>query len=143
VVRLGDQKNVWPQILAALNDNIPNGVWITQMIPSYQGEQQGAVNRNGRGGGRDAQAGGQENPDEINVLIIDGLYHANAKTQVVDSARLGDYVNALAATPYFNIDTKKVSDTLVSFTTAETDPGSFAQKFSMRVKLKEPIILHP
>ena len=155
VVRLGNQKNAWPQILAALNDNIPNGVWITQMIPSYQGEGEGGRrggggggggprNREGRGApGENSPQLGQENPTEINVLIIDGLYHANAKTEVVDSARLGDFVNALAATPYFNIDTKKISDTLVSFTTPETDPGSFAQKFSMRIRLKEPISLRP
>jgi type IV pilus assembly protein PilM len=155
VVTLGNQKNAWPQILAALNDSIPNGVWITQMIPSYEGEGGGGAESagnhgssfHGRPGAGRPQSGasdpGHDNPTVINVLIIDGLYHSYAKTQVVDSARLGDFVNALAATPYFNIDTKKESDTLVSFTTAETDPGSFAQKFSMRVRLKEPISLHP
>ena len=63
---------------------------------------------------------------EINVLVINGLYHANARTELVDSARLGDFVNALAELPYFDIDTKRTSQTLTSFTTAETDPGSFA-----------------
>jgi type IV pilus assembly protein PilM len=157
VVHLGDQKNAWPDILAALNDNIPPGVWITQLIPSYQGtEAAGAEGGGGnnRGGGFRARNGGGPrgggsgapglgDAAEVNVLIIDGLYHANAKTQNVDSARLGDFVDALAATPYFDIDPKKKSDTLVSFTTAETDPGSFAQKFSMKLRLKEPISLRP
>jgi type IV pilus assembly protein PilM len=151
VVLLGTQRNAWPEILQALNDKIPDGVWITQLTPSYQapadseGRGGGGV-RNGGGPGRGGGGGpgGQSAaPREINVLLIDGLYHANPKTEVVDSARLGDFVNALAQTPYFDIDTRKTSATLISFTTAETDPGSFAQKFSMHLKLKAPITLLP
>jgi type IV pilus assembly protein PilM len=165
VVRLGKQRNAWPQILSALNDKIPEGVWITSLTPSYAAPSgEGALGAGGRGAGRNGGGGGggfqggrggglaghggvgataEEGAAEINVLLIDGLYHSNAKTEVIDSARLGDFVNALADTPYFDIDTKKVSDTLVSFTTAETDPGSFAQKFSMHLKLKEPISQRP
>ena len=33
VVRLGNQRNAWPQILSALNSKIPEGVWITTLIP--------------------------------------------------------------------------------------------------------------
>jgi type IV pilus assembly protein PilM len=155
VVRLGVQRNAWPQILAALNEKIPSGVWITQLTPSYEpvsteagpGGREGG-RRNG-GGGRGPREGGgpggaeRENPGQINMLLIDGLYHSNPKTEQIDSARLGDFINALAETPYFDIDTKKISDTLISFTTAETDPGSFAQKFSMHLRLKEPISLRP
>jgi type IV pilus assembly protein PilM len=136
VVRLGAQRQAWPQILAALNEKIPAGVWITELTPSYESPTAGS-------GGPGRFGTGQENPAEINVLIINGLYHANPKTEQVDSARLGEFVNALAETPYFDIDPKKISDTLVSFTTAETDPASFAQKFSMHLKLKEPISLRP
>ncbi len=158
VVRLGKQRNAWSQILEALNEKIPTGVWITQISPSFEspvatgggpggnraggpGGRGGARPEGGPGGG--AARNAQANSSEINVLLINGLYHSNPKTEVVDSARLGDFVTALADTPYFDIDTKKVSETLISFTTAETDPGSFAQKFSMHLKLKEPISLRP
>ena len=59
----------------------------------------------------------------------------------VDSARLGDFINALATLPYFNINAAKMSETLISFTTPDTDPNSFAQRFSIRLKLKTPIIV--
>jgi type IV pilus assembly protein PilM len=161
--RLGEQRNAWPQILEALNEKIPAGVWITQLTPSYDptlGNDAAGAGSTGRGGARGAgrdrgttregregtRAGGRNglgNAPAINVLVINGLYHDNVKTEQIDSARLGDFVSSLADTPYFDIDTHKVSDTLISFTTADTDPGSFAQKFSMHLKLKHPISLRP
>ena len=156
VAALGQQRNAWAQILAALNDKIPAGVWITQLTPTYEVATE--PNSGGRGAGRNGggrAAGGRqggfgrgnggepENPGEINVLLINGLYHANPKTEQIDSARLGDFVKDLAEGSVFDIDTKKVTDTLTSFTTAETEPNSFAQKFSMHLKLKQPIRLSP
>lgn len=167
---LGKDRNQWTSMLAALNDKIPEGVWITSLTPMYDparnggpatatpgerpqrgGGQGGGPRGNGgrAGAGGDAGGPGQHNNGlqaptrEINTFIIQGLYHANAKTQQVDSARLGDFINALSELPYFDIDPKKTSETLVRFTTAETDPGSFAQQFSIRLKLKEPIQLQP
>jgi len=157
-VRLGQQRNDWSEILAALNDKIPEGVWITTLTPMYESSG-GAEGTGGRGGGGPRTGGGpgrglggpgasgqgglQTPTTEINVLMIKGLYHAHAKTEMVDSARLGDFVNALAQLPYFDIDTKKTSETLTSFTTPETDPTSFAQQFSMHLKLKQSISLRP
>jgi type IV pilus assembly protein PilM len=168
LAKLGRQRDAWPKILAALNEKIPHGVWITQLTPAYDpslrgagGAAEPARERGGRNGGaRGEERGGfggtgapgapgsgiqtqLQNAPEINLLLVSGLYHANAKTEQIDSARLGDFVNALADTSLFDIDPKKVSDTLISFTTAETDPASFAQKFSMHLKLKEPISLQP
>jgi type IV pilus assembly protein PilM len=134
-VDLGVQRDAWAQILAALNGKIPEGVWITELIP---------VSNPPAGGGASPRTGtGTEAPtNEINMLVISGLYHANPKTQVVDPARLREFVNALAGLPYFDID-KNITATLVSFTTSETDPNAFAQKFSMHLKLKAPIRLKP
>jgi type IV pilus assembly protein PilM len=167
VATLGKQRNAWPEILETLNEKIPHGVWITQLTPAYDpslGGGAGAAgatgggpgNRANRGPGgfggglaaaKPAQGNGlQTNPDsmpEINVLIVTGLYQANAKTEQIDSQALDDFLTSLAATPYFDIDTKKLTDTLISFTTADTNPGYFAQNFSMHLKLKEPISLRP
>ena len=153
IVNLGKQRSAWPEILAALNNKIPEGVWITELTPYYDPARGGGNAGGGRGPGAGAPAaasaasrsasGFQVPTTEINLLVISGLYHANAKTQEVDSARLSDFVNSLSELPYFDIDTKKVSETLISFTTSQTDPTAFAQKFSMRLKLKQPISLQP
>jgi type IV pilus assembly protein PilM len=159
VATLGKQRNTWPAILETLNEKIPHGVWITQLTPAYDPtlgggaeEENGAPGRTRGGGGfggapRTAQGNAlQTNPaamPEINVLVVTGLYHAYAKTEVIDSQVLDDFASALADTPYFDIDTKKLTETLTSFTTADTNPGYFAQNFSMHLKLKEPISLRP
>jgi len=164
-VRLGQERNAWPSILAALNDKIPQGVWITQLVPAFDplaasasaarpGRAPGGPNGRRNGGPEERAAaprngvnsllGNYQPPtDQINVLVINGLYHSNDKTEKIDSARLGDFVQSLSDLPYFDIDTRKESETLTSFTTSETDPASFAQKFSMHLKLKEPIELRP
>lgn len=146
VAQLGHQRDIWSEILSTLNDKTPDGIWITEFTPSYEsrgGEAPGPGGRSGpgrRGGPPPGAAGAQAPTNEINVLVINGLYHSNPKTQVVESSQLTEYVTALASLPYFDIDTRKISETLVSFTT--TDPA-FAQRFSMRLKLKHPIILQP
>jgi type IV pilus assembly protein PilM len=114
---LGAQRDTWAQLLAALNDKAPQGVWITELTPSS-----------------DAPTGTRS------ALIINGLYHSNPKTMVVDSSRLLDFVNALADLPYFDIDKKNITATLPNY---GGDPQAFAQKFSMHLKLKTPIQLKP
>ncbi len=137
VVELGAQRDAWAQILAALNEKIPEGVWITELTPASNPPAAGTGPSPRGGTGGDASAG------EIDALVISGLYHANAKTEMVDPARLREFVNALAEQPYFDIDKNNITATLISFTTAETDPNTLAQKFSMRLKLKTPIQLKP
>jgi type IV pilus assembly protein PilM len=138
VADLGRQRNAWPQILAALNDKIPAGVWITQLTPSYEG----APNA-GRTGGNPfrppSPPNGSQVPNEINMLVINGLYHAHPKTLQVDSKQLNLFINSLASLPYFTINTAKTSETLISFTSPETDPGSFAQKFTIHLRLAKSI----
>lgn len=169
-VRLGVERDAWLAILDALNDKIPNGVWITQLTPAFDPKRaeasapeenvhgKGVHGRNTHGSlhhnneftpaptgrNKDALDGFIAPTTQINVLVINGLYHANAKTPpVVDPSSLGEFVQTLSDLPLFDIDPKKTSETLISFTTAETDPTTFAQKFSMHLKLKQPIDLTP
>jgi type IV pilus assembly protein PilM len=149
--RLGAQRDAWPKILTALNEKIPPGVWIISLTPLSEatgnngpGGGFGRGARQGGGGGaRQGGGGGQGNPNQITAFSIDGFYHANPKTEQVDPAALRDFVNNLADTPYFDIDKNNMSATLLSFTTTETDATPFAQKFSMHLKLKEPLSLRP
>jgi type IV pilus assembly protein PilM len=133
-VDVGVQRDAWAQILAALNDKIPEGVWITELIPASN-PAPGATAPH-------AGAGPAAPTDEVNMLVISGLYHTNAKTEMVDPTRLGDFVKALADLPYFDIDKNNLTSAL-TFTTLEADPTVFAEKFSMHLKLKTPIRLKP
>jgi len=130
VVSLGVQRDAWAQILAALNDNIPDGVWITELIPVS----------NPPSGTSARKETGDEPTNEINMLVINGLYHANLRTQMVNYDRLDQFVKTLADLPYFNIDKNNITATLPTY---GGDPNAFAQKFSMHLKLKVPIDLKP
>jgi len=159
-VHLGHECNAWPAILDALNAKMPPGVWITQLTPAFD-PHAGAAPETGRprAGVRPRPGftapeapnsravpglGGFETPTtQINTLVINGLYHANEKTAVIDAARLGDLVAALADLPLFEIDKSKTSETLISFETPDTRPGYFAQGFSIHLRLKQPIDLTP
>jgi type IV pilus assembly protein PilM len=132
-VDLGVQRDAWAQILAALNEKIPEGVWITELVPASNPPPAGGVSPH-TGAGEEAPT------NEINMLVVSGLYHANARTEMVDYNRLEDFVKALADLPYFDIDKKNITATLPTY---GGDPNAFAQKFSMRLKLKAPIQLKP
>jgi type IV pilus assembly protein PilM len=135
IQKLGNQRDAWARVLDTLNDKMPEGIWITEMIPSWVGDSRADT---GRGSGEAGIVG-----DEINMLDISGLYHTNAKTQMVSSDELRNYVNALADTGLFDIDKNNTNATLTSFETVESNPGSFAQKFTMHLKLKNPIMTRP
>ncbi len=151
VQKLGQQRTQWPQILAALNEKIPKGVWIIELTPGYDPASGGRRRAPRAGGGEGDQpagtsaaaAGSQTPTDEVNMLVINGLYHANARTMQVAPAQLVDFVNDLAQSPYFDIDPKNINEVLPTTTTVGTNPNSFAQKFTMHLKLKEPIRLRP
>jgi type IV pilus assembly protein PilM len=127
-VDLGVERDAWAKALAAINDKIPDGVWITELVPVSNPTPGSAP--------RPANA---ESVGDVNMLVISGLYHAHAKTEMIDSSRLREFVIALADSPLFDIDKNNITNTLISFTTPETDPNVFAQKFSMHLKLKAPI----
>jgi type IV pilus assembly protein PilM len=128
---LGLQRDAWAQMLAALNEKVPDGVWITQLAPALP-----PANANSR------PAPGAKNPNnEVDALTVNGLYHSNPKTQQIDYTRLEDFVKALADLPLFDIDKNNISATLPSF--GNPDPALFAQKFSMHLKLKTPLMLVP
>ena len=131
---IGTQRDAWQQVFATLNDKMPTGVWITELVP--------AATTDSKTPGF-APRGVQGPLNEVDILNIKGLYHANQKTMVVDPSRLREFVNALADSPLFDIDKNNITATLISFTTTETSPNSFAQTFSMRLKLKTPIVVRP
>jgi type IV pilus assembly protein PilM len=132
IAKLGDQRDAWAQVLQALNDKIPDGVWITQLLPVSNPT-----------GNEPHGAAPEPATDQVNMLVIDGLYHANQRTQIVDPNQLRNFVTTLADLPFFDVDKNNLTATLISFTTADTDPNAFAQKFSMHLKLKTPISLKP
>jgi len=133
VVELGGQRDAWAQILTALNDKIPDGVWITELIPV--GSAPGAK------GAPPGRPGAETAMTEIDAITINGLYHSNSRTEMVNYDRLEDFVKGLADLPYFDIDKNNITATLPTYGSADTN--AFAQKFSMHLKLKTPIRLVP
>jgi hypothetical protein len=77
------------------------------------------------------------------MLDISGLYHTNPRTQVISPNALQDFVNELADTGLFDIDKNNTKATLTSFETSDEHPDDFAQKFTMHLKLKNPIVIRP
>jgi type IV pilus assembly protein PilM len=134
VASLGQQRSAWWQILDALNQKIPSGVWITELIPSWEAD---------KGTPSDARPGSVAGNGQVNVLIINGLYHTNERTQKIDSSELRNFVTALADQPIFDIDKTNINATLTSFETYESNEKSFAQKFTLHLRLKTPIPLRP
>jgi len=121
---LAAQRDRWAQIFADLNDKIPEGVWITELIPDSNSTAGGGGNQ---GSQDDLPAG------NIDALEIKGLYHDNPKTESVDPSRLRDFVNALADLPLFDIDKNNITTTLPNY---GGDTNVFAQQFSMHLKFK-------
>jgi type IV pilus assembly protein PilM len=132
---LGDQRDRWQAILSALNDKIPEGIWITELTP-----QLGSGGGGNRRGGPPANPGEKQTGDAVVGLSINGLYHSNSRTEIIDPNQLRDFVVSLADLPYFDIDTKNITSTLISYTTPGGDTA-FAQKFVILLKLKQPISL--
>ena len=139
-VDLGVQHDAWAQLLVAINDKIPSGVWITELVPVSNPAGGAASPTPSPGPGTAPAEGIDPSSNAINMLVISGLYHANAKTEMVDSARLREFVNSLADLPYFVIDKNNLTETMPGY---GGDPNSFAQKFTMRLKLKTPLVLKP
>ena len=131
VVALGAQRDAWSQILAVLNDKIPPGVWITDLLPVSNPSSKDSSSP------VPPRASGDLPTGDINMLVVSGLYHSYSKTMVVDPNRLRDFVTALMDSPLFDIDKSSLGG--LTYTTTESDPSSFAQKFSVHLKLKTPI----
>ena len=140
---MGNQRDDWQKILNALNDKIPEGVWITELTPDgfIRRRWRSALDGN-RPGGAAPPAAHCAGTDEITGLTINGLYHANQRTEIVDPNQLREFVDSLADLPYFDIDKRNITDTLKSYTTVGSD-NAFAQSFKMQLKLKEPISFKP
>lgn len=129
---LGTERDAWAQMLAALNEKVPDGVWITQLTRVLP-----PTNNNSK-----PAPGAKDLNNEIDALTINGLYHANAKTQQISYSRLEDFIKALADLPLFDIDKNNITATLPTVG-GGGDADNFAQKFSMRLKLKTPLSLVP
>jgi type IV pilus assembly protein PilM len=135
-VDIGVQRDAWAKILTALNEKIPQGVWITQLVPVTNAPPPGPSAPSS-----DAPAPPLGN--EINMLVISGLYHSNSKTAMISYDRLEDFAKSLADLPYFSIDKNNITETLPTFGTNTGSGDAFAQKFTMRLKLKTPLVVKP
>ena len=126
---LGAQRDAWTQILNTLNDKLPKGVWITELIPAW-------VDTKGEAAHPGAPSA---NSGQINMLEISGLYHSSPLTQSIEGNIIDKFVVSLADSSLFDIDKNNLTATLPN--TGTSDNTVFAQRFSMHLKLKTPITL--
>jgi type IV pilus assembly protein PilM len=147
---LGIQRQSWNRILNDLHHAIPIGVWITQLTPLYNGYGMGDLvpvakpsepTARGQKGGNPSQdsisTAKPAKPTQINELRIKGFFEKNLQPGVINT-----FVTALAESEFFDINTEKITDAIISTETPQ-DSDSLGWSYELKVKLKEPISIQP
>ena len=152
--KISRDRDAWKLILADLNAKIPKGVWITQLTPMFNDAKgnhelneeilieikEGAVkSKKPKGKTKSVDAAPKVTfPPEINQFVVKGLYKSDQRATVIN-----DFVSELVSSPYFEIDTAKLSDAIVSVENVSENNQSLALNFSLNLKLKTPIEVKP
>jgi len=141
------QRDAWIRMLDDVESKVPQGLWITQMTPTYNGQALDADPHAAAAapGGR-APAGGSSSPSgpasqlgapEINQLQIKGLFENGQQPEIVNR-----FVTALADLKWLNIDPAKTSGSIVSTDTPQAGDQQ-AWNYTLSLKLKQPLSLAP
>lgn len=145
--KLQIQHDAWISLLEDLNQAIPDGVWITLLNPTWNGnalDAPGGGNppppRPGGPGGRPGQPGQPAGP-QVNQLVVRGLFHANDQTQRLTPEVINKFVLNLSKSPWFDINPARASESIIS--TQLPDNEHLALDFNLSLKLKKPIDLTP
>ncbi|MES2308662.1 MAG: type IV pilus assembly protein PilM [Verrucomicrobiota bacterium] len=153
--KIARDRDAWKKVLSDLNSKIPEGVWITQMTPMFNDgkgthelneevliEQKAAPQKGKKPKGKTAKVTVEPAkasfPPEINQIVIKGLYKSDQRPTVIN-----EFVQELASSPYFDIDTHRLSDAIVSVENVSENNQSLALNFNLNLKLKIPIEVKP
>lgn len=155
--KITEDRDAWKKVLSDLNSKIPEGVWITQMTPMFS-DAKGAHELNEeivvekkaespskrpqrRSSNKQKEADKPAEPTfppEINQIVIKGLYKSDQRPTIIN-----EFVQELAASPYFDIDRSRLSDAIVSVENVSENNQSLALNFNLNLKLKIPIEVKP
>ncbi len=140
--KLQAQRNAWLGILDDLNQAIPEGVWVTSLKPTWNGNSldsaEAAKSAQPQPGAKPGQA--PAGP-QVNQLMVRGLFHAHAQTQRLNPEVINKFVTNLSKSSYFDINPARISEVII--TTALPDNDHLALDFQLSLKLKKPIDLTP
>lgn len=140
--KLQAQRNAWLGILDDLNQAIPEGVWVTSLKPTWNGNSldsaEAAKSAQPQPGAKPGQA--PAGP-QVNQLMVRGLFHAHAQTQRLNPEVINKFVTNLAKSPLFDVNPARISESIIS--TQLPDNDHLALDFQLSLKLKKPIDLTP
>jgi Tfp pilus assembly protein PilN len=149
VKKLLAQRDNWILLLNEINAKIPDGVWITQFNPQFNGSPLdtplSGKTAAGPGKGPKAAPASKGTPvkegsmaPEVNQLVIKGLFESTLRPEVINQ-----FVTQLSQSPWFEIDPKKTSEAIIS---VDSQPGMgqpVAMNYNLSLKLKKPIDVTP
>lgn len=140
--KLQTQRGAWLAILDDLNQAIPDGVWVTSLKPTWNGNSldspEAMKPAQPAAGGKPGQ--GPAGP-QVNQLMVRGLFHAHAQTQRLNPEVINKFVTNLSKSAYFDINPARISEAII--TTQLPDNDHLALDFQLSLKLKKPIDLTP
>lgn len=143
--KLQAQRDAWLAILDDLNQAIPEGVWVTSLKPTWNGnpidspEAQRPVAAPAAKGGKPGQPA--PTGPVINQIMVRGLFHAHPQTVRLNPEVINKFVTNLAKSPKFDINPARVSESIIS--TQLPDNDHLALDFQLSLKLKKPVDLAP
>lgn len=138
-----EDRQYWGRVISDLNNRLPEkNVWITLMEPTSGGKAvlfgdpgrplAALPNTGPAPAGRPGAGASRLALDGVHVK---GLYLANDKADRV----VTDFVNSLAQSPFFSLDTKN-EKSIVLLRTPQNDK-EWAFEYELQLKLKQPIYL--
>ncbi|MCS7063848.1 MAG: type IV pilus assembly protein PilM [Methylacidiphilales bacterium] len=151
---LGDQRQFWHQILNELHRCIPVGVWITELIPQFNGyglnelvppekpapppsRPKPSAAPSGTTAPQADASPKPAPPTQINQLKIKGFFEKNLQPAVINT-----FVSALAESPLFDINPEKITEAIISTETPQ-DSDALGWSYELRIKLKTPLSIQP
>ncbi len=141
------QRDTWTRLLSDINGKVPQGVWITQLIPTSGGQAVDSESRPGPGqkGGapRPAAKPSAEGPDQagatqITQIQIKGMFEDGRQPDIINQ-----FVTGLADLGWFELTADKVSNAILSTDTPQPNAGQLGWNFTLSLRLKQPISLEP
>ncbi len=154
IEKMTRDRDSWKNVLDELNAKIPEGVWITQLTPLFNDgkgthelseefmieiKETASKAKKPKGKAKGPVSDPKVSfPPEINQLVIKGLYKSDTPSRAIN-----EYVSELASSPYFDIDSTRLSDAIVSVENVSENNQSLALNFSLNLKLKIPIEVKP
>jgi type IV pilus assembly protein PilM len=141
--KLSHQRSAWVSLLSEINGKVPEGVWITQLTPSYNGQALDTEIDAPKKGGPPGAGGKPPIPQkqmapEVNQIDIRGLFESS-----YDPSIINQFVTGLAQTGKFDLTEKNIAEAIVSADSSSLASNQISLNYQLSLKLKNPIDVSP